>query len=85
MRDTRAELDVEGERVVLPDKDAEGLSERDAIEVELDLIDREKDDVNVAIAVYDGVLTLERDTIEVTVTTLEDDGISVIESFAEGL
>ena len=85
VRDTRAELDVEGEREESAVKDAEGLSERDATEVELDLIDREIDDVNVVIAVYDGVLTPERDTIDVTVTTLEDDGISVIDSLAVGL
>ena len=80
VRDTRAELDVEGEREESAVKDVEGLSERDATEVELDLIDREIDVVNVVIAVYDGVFTPERDTIDVTVTTLEDDGIGVIDS-----
>ena len=85
VKDTRAELEVEGERVVMPEKDAEGLSERDATEVELDLIDRDIDGVNVAIAVNDGVLTPERDTIDVTVTTLEFVRIGVIDSLAVGL
>ncbi len=72
--DTRAVLNVEGERVKRADTDAEVLSERVATDEALPLTDREIDVVNVFNAVYDSVLRPERDTIEVTVTSFEDDG-----------
>ena len=84
VRENRAELEVEGERVEMKDDDAEGLSERDTTDEELPpLIDREIDVVNVSNAVYDGVLTPESDTIAVAVTTKDDDGISDIDCIAE--
>jgi len=79
----RAELEIDGERVENKDTDAEGLSERDTTDEELPLIDREIDEVNVSSAVYDGVLTPERDTFAVTVTILEGDGIGDIDCSAE--
>ncbi len=81
--DTSADADVNGERVEIKDNDAEGLSERVAIDEELPFIDREIEFVNVAIVVKDKVLILESDTIEVTVTTFEDDDSGDIDRIAE--
>jgi hypothetical protein len=81
--DTCADAEVEVERVERADSDAEGLSERVATGVELDLIDREIDVVNVFNAVNDGVLAPETDSIAVTVTTKDNDGISDFDRIAE--
>ncbi len=77
------DADVDGERVEITEIEAEGLSERVAIDEELPLIDRELDVDNVCNAEYDNVLAPETDTIAVTVTTFEDDDNGDSDSFEE--
>ncbi len=83
VREKRAKLEVDGERVEITVIDAEGLLERDATDEELPFIDREIDVVNVVNVVEDKVITFERDTIAVNDTTLEVDVNGDIDSIAE--